>query len=208
MIQLRQAVIVEGKYDQIRLSSLIDATIIPVGGFRIYRDKELLELIKLLARRTGIIILTDSDSAGFRIRSYLKSCVREGQVLHAYIPDVLGKEPRKAAPGKEGKLGVEGMETQALLQALSIAGACPQERAGLSGGEGAARRITKADLFADGFSGAPDSRAKRAVLLKRLGLPARMSSNVLLCVLNALYTYDEYRQLTSELTKVLSPGNK
>lgn len=193
MIKLSQAVIVEGKYDKIKLSSLLDAIIIETGGFAIYKDREKLELIRALAKKTGILILTDSDRAGFQIRSYLKGAVKDGQVLHAYIPDILGKERRKTEPSKEGKLGVEGMAPAVLLDALKRAGVCPCER------EENARRITKTDLFCDGLSGTQDSAALRRRLLSSLGLPQRLGANALVEVLNAFYSYERYKQLIAQL---------
>lgn len=187
MIKLKEAVIVEGKYDKIRLSELIDTVIIETGGFRIFSDKDKIQLIRALAAKNGIIVLTDSDSAGFMIRGKLSSCIPKTQIKHAYIPDILGKERRKRLESKEGKLGVEGMETAVLQKALIQAGACLQP------GQEPMREpsITKMHLYEWGISGRPDSRQKRQRLLLELGLPEHMTTNLLLPVLNTLYTKKE-----------------
>ena len=192
MIQLEQAVVVEGKYDKIRLDALLDAVIIETNGFRIFKDPDKVALLRELAERTGIVVLTDSDAAGFKIRNYIRSTVRTGKVYHAYIPEILGKERRKAHPSKEGTLGVEGMQTQVLLQAL--------ERAGIGAREGEpGRRITKADFFSDGLSGTPGSAERRQRLIARLGMPHYLSANSLLDILNTLYSYEQYQQLVQTL---------
>ena len=187
MIKIRQAVIVEGKYDKIRLESLIDATIIQTDGFAIFKDKEKQRLIRRLAEKNGILILTDSDSAGFKIRSFLGGCVPKDKVIHAYIPDVLGKEKRKDTPSKEGKIGVEGMRTQALVDALSKAGVFYDET------HEPVRKVTVTDLFEDGLSGGENSQAKKKALLKYLGLPERLSTSSFLQLINTFMTYDEYK---------------
>lgn len=186
MIKLKEAVIVEGKYDKIRLSSFLDAVIIETGGFRIFKDKEKMKLIKSLADKNGIVILTDSDNAGFMIRSKLMSCIEKEKIKNAYIPDIIGKERRKAAYSKERKLGVEGMETEVLKKAL--------ERAGVIEGVSKtdADPITTADLYELGLSGRADSRQKRAALMKKMNLPENMSTKMLMDVLNALYTKEEF----------------
>lgn len=190
MIKLRQTVIVEGKYDKIRLSSLIDAPILQTDGFAVFKDKEKLQLIRRAAEKNGILILTDSDSAGFRIRSFLSGCVPPETVKHAYIPDILGKERRKTEHSKEGKLGVEGMKTEALVEALNKAGVLCEEES-----ESEKRRqITVTDLFEDGVSGGQNSRALKAALLRYLDLPERLSTSSLLQVLNTILTFDEYKQ--------------
>lgn len=189
MLHVKQAVVVEGKYDKIKLTSLLDATIIETDGFRIFSDRDKVTLLRELARRTGLVVLTDSDRAGFRIRAYIKNCVREGEVLHAYIPEILGKERRKQHPSAEGTLGVEGVPAQILLAAL--------ERAGIHADEAPTQRrlVTKADLFVDGLSGGTDSHARRTALLERLGLPHYLSANSMLDVLNTMFTFEEYRAL-------------
>lgn len=188
MIKLTQAVIVEGKYDKIRLESLLDATIIPTDGFAIFKDKEKQKLIRRLAEKNGILILTDSDSAGFKIRSFLGGSIPKERVTHAYIPDVLGKERRKTEPSKEGKLGVEGMRTQALIDALEKAGVlCEQTQE-------KARAVEVIDLYEDGLSGRENSQEKKATLLKYLDLPQRLSTSAFLQLINTFMTYEEYKQ--------------
>lgn len=187
MIKLSQAIVVEGKYDKNALRQLVDAPVFETNGFGVMKNRELVELLRLTARRRGLIVLTDSDGAGFVIRNYLKRVLPKTGVLHAYVPDVYGKERRKAHAGKEGKLGVEGMPPEILLQALRNAGA--------EASEGPAQRgapIVKADLYAAGYSGRTDSAAQRAALLKELSLPEHMSSNALLDALNVLMTREEF----------------
>ncbi len=193
MIKLKEAVIVEGKYDKIKLSSLVDGLIITTDGFGIFKDREKRELIKTLAKKRGIIILTDSDSAGFLIRSHIKGFVSEGEIKNVFIPDVFGKEKRKSAPSKEGKLGVEGMDRELLENALKKAGIVEQKT------NPNAKKVLKSDLFEDGISGGADSKAKRTRLLKELGLPERMSANALLETVNALYSFEEYKAAVSRI---------
>lgn len=196
MVKIRQAIVVEGKYDQNTLSQLVDTTIFQTRGFGVMRDKALLELLRKAARTTGLIIFTDSDGAGFVIRNFLKGALPKEGVLHAYIPDIPGKEKRKRAPGKEGLLGVEGMTKEILLEALENAGAD-------LGGEAEKRpgdTITKFDLYTAGLSGRPDSASKRAAFLEKLRFPAHMSANALLNALNLLYTREEFLALFEETT--------
>ena len=193
MIKLAQAVIVEGKYDKIKVSALVDAPILQTDGFRIFKDKEKMALIRAFAQTTGVIILTDSDTAGFQIRNYLKGSIPKGKIYHAYIPDILGKERRKKIPSKEGKLGVEGMQLSILQKALEQAGVTAQKDVP----KGPA--ITKADFFDDGLSGGQQSVQKRAKLIKALGLPEHLSANALLCVLNTLYGYARYKEEVAKL---------
>lgn len=196
MVKIRQAIVVEGKYDQNTLSQLVDTTIFQTRGFGVMRDKALLELLRKAARTTGLIIFTDSDGAGFVIRNFLKGALPKEGVLHAYIPDIPGKEKRKRAPGKEGLLGVEGMTKEILLEALENAGAD-------LGGEAAKKpgdTITKFDLYTAGLSGRPDSAAKRAAFLEKLRFPAHMSANALLGALNLLYTREEFLSLFEDGT--------
>lgn len=191
MVKIREAIVVEGKYDQNTLRQIVDTAVIPTRGFGVLKDRELLAFLRTVADARGLIILTDSDGAGFVIRNYLKGALPRDRVRHAYIPDVPGKERRKKAPGKEGKLGVEGMEPAVLLEALRRAGATfVEEAAARPGGQ----PITKADLYDLGLSGGPGSREKRLALLKRLGLPAHMSANALLEALNLLYTREAFLQ--------------
>ena len=196
MVKIRQAIVVEGKYDQNTLSQLVDTTIFQTRGFGVMRDKALLELLRKAAKTTGLIIFTDSDGAGFVIRNFLKGALPKEGVLHAYIPDIPGKEKRKRAPGKEGLLGVEGMTKEILLSALENAGAD-------LGGEAEKRpgdTITKFDLYTAGLSGKPDSASKRAAFLEKLRFPAHMSANALLDALNLLYTREEFLALFEETT--------
>lgn len=188
-LKLRQAIVVEGKYDQNTLRQLVDTAIFTTNGFTGMKDPALLRLLQQAAQTTGLVILTDSDGAGFLIRNTLKSALPETGVLHAYIPDLPGKEKRKAAPGKEGLLGVEGMTPEILLKALRNAGA---EFADGSTPPPAREPITKQDLFALGLSGGPESAKKRAALLKALNLPAHMSANALLQALNVLFSREEF----------------
>ena len=188
-LKLRQAIVVEGKYDQNTLRLLVDTAIFTTNGFTGMKDPALLRLLQQAAQTTGLVILTDSDGAGFLIRNTLKSALPETGVLHAYIPDLPGKEKRKAAPGKEGLLGVEGMTPEILLKALRDAGA---EFADGSTPPPAREPITKQDLFALGLSGGPESAKKRAALLKALSLPAHMSANALLQALNVLFSREEF----------------
>ena len=187
-LKLRQAIVVEGKYDQNTLRQIVDTAIFTTNGFADMKDPALLHLLQQAAQTTGLIILTDSDGAGFLIRNTLKSALPETGVLHAFIPDLPGKEKRKAAPGKEGLLGVEGMTPEILLKALRNAGA---EFADGSTPPPAREPITKQDLFALGLSGGPESAKKRAALLKALSLPAHMSANALLQALNVLFSREE-----------------
>ena len=191
MIHIAQAIVVEGKYDKIKLSSILDAVILVTNGFRIFRDPEKMALIQYYARTTGVIVLTDSDRAGFQIRNYLKGAVRDGKLYHVYIPDIYGKEHRKEKPSAEGKLGVEGMRPEVLLEALRRAGAT------IEGEEtpAAGARITKTDLYAAGLTGGADSKAARQRLLEQLDLPEHLSTNALLEVLNALMTREAFRNL-------------
>ncbi len=200
MIKLKQAVIVEGKYDKIRLESLIDATIICTDGFAIFKDKEKQRLIRRLAEKNGILILTDSDSAGFKIRSFLGGSIPKDRVLHAYIPDILGKERRKDAPSKEGKLGVEGMRTQALIDALSKSGVLYEEVGQPQ------KRVEMIDLFEDGLSGGENSQAKKAALLRHLDLPERLSTSSFLQLVNTFMTYDEYKEAVAHCRKEWENG--
>lgn len=192
MIKLSQAVIVEGKYDKIKLKSILDAVIITTDGFRIYKDKEKLELIRSFAKKSGIIILTDSDKAGFQIRSYLKSCIREGNIIHVYIPDILGKEKRKEKPSKEGTLGVEGLDINILRNALYNAGVIQQDTPRTNA-------LTKADLMNDGFIGNYHAAYRRRLLLNALDLPLRLNTNSLLDVLNRLISVTDYQNAVKQV---------
>ena len=185
MIKIQEAIIVEGIYDKMKLERFVDAAIFPTNGFALFRDKEKMEMIRQLAQKRGIIVLMDSDRAGFRIRSYIQSCIPIEQIRHAYIPEVPGKEKRKASPGREGLLGVEGVPEEVILHALLNAGC-------RTTGEENRRIITKQDLYRDGLTGKRDSSMLRSRLLKELSLPSRLSTNALLDMLNALFRYEEY----------------
>lgn len=188
MYKLKQAVVVEGRYDVNALRQIIDAPVFQTRGFGIFSDREQLALLRTAARRRGLVVLTDSDGAGFVIRNYLKGALAGENILHAYIPDIYGKEKRKAQAGKEGKLGVEGMRPEVLVQALRDAGAEIDGTARRTGGE----PVTKADLYALGLSGGADSAARRKALQRQLGLPEHMSANALLQALNLLFTRSEF----------------
>lgn len=188
MHKLKQAVVVEGKYDANTLRQLVDAPVFQTDGFRNMRSPELLALLRAAARRRGLIILTDSDGAGFVIRNQLKNALAGENILHAYIPDLYGKERRKQAPGKEGKLGVEGMRPEVLLTALRNAGAELDDTVSAK----PAGVITKADLYAAGLSGTPDAHTRRTALLHALGLPEHMGANALLQALGLLMTREEF----------------
>lgn len=194
MIKLDAPVIVEGKYDIIKLSNIIDALVIKTDGFGIFKDKEKQRLIRRLAEEKGIIVLTDSDSAGFMIRNFIYSVVPKDKITNVYIPDVFGKEKRKTEGGKEGKLGVEGMSEEILLEAFRKAGVLCERNDNSS-----RRLITSLDLYEAGLSGGQDSKAKRSVLLKSLALPERMSTSSLLKILNTFVTYEEFIQKVKEL---------
>ena len=193
-IKLRMPVVVEGKYDRLRLQELIDGTILETGGFGIFRDKERLSMLRALAEKTGIVILTDSDRAGFMIRNYIRSAIPDAKkVINLYIPDVFGKERRKDAPSREGKLGVEGFSAEALYAIF--------QRAGLleAGPPAVSDPVTKADLFSLGLSGGERAGYKRAALLRKLGLPERLTAKALLPVLNTLLTRAELEALVREI---------
>ena len=175
MVKIREAILVEGRYDKIKLSSLVDAVIVETNGFSIYKDAQKRAFIKKLAAERGVVILTDSDNAGRQIRSYVAAWLPVEQVRHAYIPDLYGKEKRKAAPSKEGKLGVEGVPADVLLQALRDAGVSEADAAEAQGPQ-----CTAADFVALGLSGGPNSAALRRDLLRALGLPENLSTKMLL----------------------------
>ena len=194
MLKIREAIVVEGRYDKNTLSQIVDAPILETSGFGIFKDREQMALLRQVAQRRGLIVFTDSDGAGFVIRNHLKSAIPGKFLKHAYIPDIPGKEKRKSAPGKEGKLGVEGVSPEILLEALRKAGAT------IEGEESVPERgITKQDLMALGLSGSADASARRSVLLKKLKLPERMSTNAMLQALNLLYTPEELRNIMESL---------
>lgn len=191
--RIKEAVVVEGRYDKNTLAQVIDGVILETSGFGVFKDDEALALLRRLARERGLVILTDPDGAGFVIRNYLKGAIDPDQVKHAYIPDRPGKEKRKRTPGKEGKLGVEGMPPEVLLDALRRAGATFLDETTERQPRG--RAITKADLYAAGLSGREGSVERRREVLKQLDLPERLSPNAFLQVLNALYDYEKLTEL-------------
>ena len=197
MIKLKQAVIVEGKYDKIKLSSIIDTLIIETDGFQIFKDKEKLGYIRLLAETRGVIIMTDSDSAGFLIRSHLVGSVKDGEIINVYIPDIKGREKRKEKDSADGLLGVEGMSEDVILSALSAAGVTADK----TDKSEATRRVTKADLYFDGLSGGKNSKELRERLLLELGLPKRISANAIPKALEYLVTYDQYKKAVDKIKK-------
>ena len=188
MHSVREVIVVEGRYDKNTLSQVVDAVIIETSGFGIFNDAEKRKLLQTMAEARGIIVLTDSDGAGFVIRNYIKGCVDPKLVKHAYIPDIYGKERLKSAPSREGKLGVEGMKPQVLLDALIRAGATFDDEENKK----TAPRISKADMYARGLSGREGSAEKRARLIKQLGLPERLTADGLLDVLNATMSREEF----------------
>ena len=195
MLKIKEAIVVEGRYDKNTLSQIVDAPILETSGFGIMKDKQQLKLLRRVAQTRGLIIFTDSDGAGFVIRNFLKGAIEPKYLRHAYIPDIPGKEKRKASPGKEGKLGVEGMTPQIITDALRKAGAT------ILGEESkrTAGNITKQDMMELGLSGGQNSSELRKKLMKKLDLPEHMSANALLQAVNLLYTLDELRELTTQL---------
>ena len=194
MIKIREAIVVEGRYDKNTLSQIVDAPILETSGFGVFKNKQQLAFLRRVAHERGLIVFTDSDGAGFVIRNHLKSAIEPQYLKHAYIPDIYGKERRKSAPGKEGKLGVEGMTPEVIVDALRKAGATIE-------GEDApvTQQITKQDLMELGLSGGKDSSQKRLALLKKLDLPEHMSANAMLQALNLLYNLDTLRIFLEKL---------
>ncbi len=193
MIKVNKIIVVEGRYDKIKLSSFIDGVIIETSGFGIFKDKEKQSLLRHLAEKKGLVILTDSDSAGFVIRSFISSIIPNEYIANAYIPDLYGKEKRKDSPSKEGKLGVEGVNPEVIVKALTQAGAICTEAFAQNN-----KKVTNLDLYNDGLSGTGDSKSKRLKLLKYLGLPERMTSKAMLQIINSFMTYDEYKKALTE----------
>ena len=194
MVKIREAILVEGRYDKNTLSQILDATILETSGFGIFKDKQQMDLLRRVAEKRGLIVFTDSDGAGFVIRNHIKSAIPAQYLKHAYTPDIFGKERRKAAPGKEGKLGVEGMNREVILEALRRAGATFEGESTTTDGQ-----ITKQDMMRLGLSGGADSSAKRKRLMKLLNLPEHLSANALLQALNLLCTREELFSLTEKL---------
>ena len=196
MIKIKEAVIVEGRYDKIKLSGIIDGLIITTEGFRVFKDKEKQVLIRHLAETRGILILTDSDGAGFVIRNYLKGTVPKDKIHHAYIPDIFGKEKRKDSPSKEGKLGVEGVPEEILIKAIKSSGVqCDFTESKVR----QERSVTKTDLYLYGLSGRENSSERRARLKKEIGMPEYISSNSMLEVINCLLTHEEFEEICKRL---------
>lgn len=195
MYKIKEAIVVEGRYDKNTLSQIVDAPIFETAGFGIFKNREQMALLRQVAQKRGLIVFTDADGAGFVIRNHIKSAIPGEYLKHAYTPDIFGKERRKAAPGKEGKLGVEGMTREVILASLRRAGATFEgEVQGATTG-----CITKQDMVRLGLSGCADSSEKRRKLIKKLDLPEKMSANALLQALNILLTLDELETLVSEL---------
>ena len=194
---IREVIVVEGRYDKNALSQVVDATIITLGGFAVFNDREKLAFLRRLAEQRGLIVLTDSDGAGFVIRNYLKGALPRDRVKQAYIPDIPGKERRKRTPGKEGKLGVEGMRPQVLLESLRRAGATFLDEEDQN--TALKEPITKADLFALGLTGGTGSAARRQALLRQLDLPEHLTPNALLEALNLLYTREAFLKSAESL---------
>jgi ribonuclease M5 len=195
MVRVKEAIVVEGRYDRMRLNSIVDAVIVETSGFGIFRNKEQMNLLRRLAESRGLIVLTDSDSAGFVIRDHLSSALPPNQVKHAYIPELAGKERRKAAPSKEGLLGVEGVEGETILEALRRAGATLDDQRA----EKRPPLVDKARLFEDGLTGTPDSASRRERLLALLVLPTKLSVNRLMDVINATLSEEDYQELLRQI---------
>ena len=194
MLSINEVIVVEGKYDKIKLSSVVDSIIISTNGFAIFKDKEKCELIRIYARKKGIIILTDSDTAGFKIRNYIKGFVNEGKITNVYIPDIFGKEKRKVKPSKEGKLGVEGVCVDVIIDSFKKAGVLMSEN------QPQKELITRMDLYEDGLSGGQNSSILRRSLLKKLDLPELLSTSSLIDILNSMLTRSEYKNIIEEIT--------
>ena len=194
MIKIKEAIVVEGRYDKNTLCQIVDAPVLETSGFGIFKDKKQMELLRKVAKVRGLIVFTDADGAGFMIRNHIKSAIPGQYLKHAYTPDIMGKERRKTSPGKEGKLGVEGMRPEVIIDALSKAGATIE-------GEDvpSCQQITKQDLMELGLSGGADASAKRLALLKKLDLPEHMSANAMLQALNLLCTLDELKNTVAAM---------
>lgn len=195
MIKLKQAIIVEGKYDKIKLDSIIDTLIIETDGFQIFKDREKLDFIRKLAKTRGVIVMTDSDSAGFMIRSHIGGAVSEGEIINVYIPEIAGREKRKTKDSADGLLGVEGVSEQVIMSALAAAGVTAAQD------ETQCRRVTKSDLYDDGLYGGTNSRLLREKLLQSLGLPRRISANVLPRAIEHLVTYEQYKDAVEKIKR-------
>ena len=196
MVKIKEAIVVEGRYDKNTLSQILDATILETSGFGVFKDKQQMTLLRRVAEKRGLIVFTDSDGAGFVIRNHIKSAIPGKYLKHAYIPDIMGKERRKAKAGKEGKLGVEGMKPEIILDALRKSGATIEGETSQK-----LQSITKQDLMDLGLSGGADASAKRLALLKKTNLPEHMSANAMLQALNLLYTLEELTTLVESLER-------
>lgn len=196
MRKIKEVIVVEGRYDKNALAQVVDATIITLGGFSVFNDKEKLAFLRRLAQKQGLIVLTDSDGAGFVIRNYLKGALLKDLIKQAYIPDIHGKERRKRTAGKEGKLGVEGMKPEVLLDSLRRAGATFLDEE--AGERPASLPITKGDLYVLGLTGGDNAAQKRQALLKRLELPEHLTANGLLEALNLLYDRETFLALVQQ----------
>lgn len=196
MVKIKEAIVVEGRYDKNTLSQIINAPILETAGFGIFKNKEQMSLLRRVAQTRGLIVFTDSDGAGFLIRNHLKSAIPAKYLKHAYIPDIYGKEKRKVAPGKEGKLGVEGMKPEIILEALRQAGATFENQ---EMKQSDLTVVTKQDFAELGLSGGPGSSEKRKLLLKKLNLPEHMSSNALLQAINLLYSREALQKMVETL---------
>lgn len=187
MIKLKQPVIVEGKYDKITLSNILDAIIIPTNGFGIFKDKEKCAVIKALAQKNGVVVMTDSDSAGALIRAHIKKIVGNAEIINVYVPRISGKERRKALPSREGILGVEGIKRETIEKALYECGVfCEQTES--------RRKITKADMFSFSLSGCKESAEKRKSFLRFINMPENLSSSAMLDLLNGMFSYKEFKE--------------
>ncbi len=196
LIKLTQPIIVEGKYDKISLNNIVDTLIITTNGFSIFRDKEKCELIRTLSQRDGVIVMTDSDSAGNLIRNHIKNIVNGGKIINICLPQIKGKERRKNAPSKEGFLGVEGISKEIIENALKDAGILCREN------ENSSEKITKTDMYFWGLSGGQDSSLKRKQILEFLNLPINLSPNIMLDVINTLYIKNEFEKAVEECLKL------
>lgn len=196
MLKIKEAIVVEGRYDKNTLAQIVDAPIFETGGFAIFKDRKKMSLLRQVAQMRGLIVFTDSDGAGFVIRNHIKSAIDNQYLKHAYIPDLYGKEKRKKCAGKEGKLGVEGMTQTVILESLYRAGATV-----LGEEERCAHQITKQDFMSLGLSGGPEASHKRLLLLKYLQFPERMSTNSMLQALNLLMTVEDLSQIMQDLEK-------
>lgn len=195
MLKTDKIIIVEGKYDKIKLSSIIDAVIIATDGFGIFKDKEKQKFLRKLSEKKEIVILTDSDSAGFVIRNFLSGILPKSKIINAYIPDIFGKEKRKTEASKEGKLGVEGVSAEIIKDALQKAGVLVSEE------NENKKLVTKQDFYLDGLTGGVDSKEKRLRLLKHLDLPQKMTTNSMIEIINTFMSYDDYKKAVEEIEK-------